>query len=58
MIKDLFLILIIFFILSCTIDNKNNLMKNINFSDDLSFDEFELKLEEYSKISSYPDLNE
>ena len=58
MIKNLFLILIIFFIFSCTIDNKDNLMNNINFSDDLSFDEFELKLEEYSKINSYPDLNE
>tara|TARA_B100001057_G_scaffold338206_1_gene338987 strand:+ start:980 stop:1132 length:153 start_codon:yes stop_codon:yes gene_type:complete len=38
--------------------NENNLNDNINFSDELTFEEFSYKLDIYSKISNYPDINE
>ena len=54
------LILIFLIISGCTFNqskiSKNN--SNINFSDDLSLEEFKIKLEEYSKNSSYPNIDE
>tara|TARA_Y100001954_G_scaffold204094_1_gene225232 strand:- start:1166 stop:1303 length:138 start_codon:yes stop_codon:yes gene_type:complete len=32
----------------------NNSKKSYNFSDEMTFDEFRLKLEEYAKNSPYP----
>ena len=52
--KNLFLL---FFLLlaSCgkNFDN-NNLKESYNFSDEMTFDEFKLKLEEYANNSPYP----
>tara|TARA_B100001057_G_scaffold11000_1_gene10436 strand:- start:229 stop:369 length:141 start_codon:yes stop_codon:yes gene_type:complete len=43
----------------CLVDKKeNNSSNNTNFSDELTFEEFDYKLEVYSKISNYPDINE
>tara|TARA_B100001248_G_scaffold209504_1_gene163641 strand:+ start:219 stop:359 length:141 start_codon:yes stop_codon:yes gene_type:complete len=39
-------------------DKKNELNNNLNFSDELTFEEFSKKLEIYSKVSNYPDINE
>ena len=47
------------FICGCLVNEKeNNFNNNINFSDELTFEEFSYKLEVYSKISNYPDINE
>ena len=53
-------LLIIFFLTtSCSIDN-DKLEKNfsdINFSDDMTFEEFQNKLEEYAENSPYPNID-
>ena len=52
--------LLIFFLLtSCSIKSpeaKNN-VQNIIFSEDLTLEEFKIRLEEYSKFSSYPNID-
>ena len=44
---------------SCS-ESKNKLNKSdkIKFTEELTFEEFSYKLEIYSKISNYPDINE
>ena len=59
---------IIFFILffsACSYNNEeklnnssNNNLQFINFSNDLSFDEFKIKLEEYANNSPYPNIDD
>ena len=58
--KKNFIILILFFLLcSCLVNKKGqNTNNKINFSDELTFEEFSYKLNIYSKISNYPDINE
>ena len=57
--KSFFLSLLFLFMCGCLINKKeNNSNTNINFSDELTFEEFSYKLEVYSKISNYPDINE
>ena len=52
--------LLIFIVtISCT-SNQNELMKNysdINFKEDLTFEEFKKKLKEYAINKPYPDIN-
>ena len=52
--------LLIFFLLtSCSIKSpevKKN-VQNIIFSEDLTLEEFKIKLEEYSKFSLYPNID-
>ena len=53
-------LLIIFILISGCSINKNELSNNfsdINFSDDLSFEEFQIKLEAYTQNSPYPNIN-
>jgi len=58
--KFFFFISLMFLLLcGCLVNkNENNLNDNINFSDELTFEEFSYKLDIYSKISNYPDINE
>jgi hypothetical protein len=53
-------LLIIFFLtVSCSMNNdklENNL-SDINFSDDMTFEEFKNKLEEYAENSPYPNID-
>ena len=57
--KKLFISLLFLLLCGCLVNKKeNNLIDNINFSDELTFEEFNYKLEVYSKISNYPDINE
>ena len=53
-------LLIIFFLtVSCSMNN-DKLEKNfsdINFSDDMTFEEFQNKLEEYAENSPYPNID-
>ena len=53
-----FLILILFLLQGCNLNQKNINVINSNFSDDLTFDEYKKKIEEYINLSSYPNLNE
>ena len=48
------LILAILFLSSCTLNTVRN---DFNFSDQMSFDEFRLKLEEYAKNNPYPKID-
>ena len=50
--------LIIFFLSSCASSNSHKINTNFNFSENMSFDEFKIKLEEYSKNSPYPNIDE
>ena len=58
--KKNFMILLLFFLLcGCLVNKKDeNIDNKINFSDELTFEELSYKLEVYSKISNYPDINE
>jgi hypothetical protein len=50
-----FFLIIIFFLVSCSSNNSSN---NFNFSDNMSIDEFKLKLQEYAKNSPYQNIND
>ena len=53
-------LLIIFFLTASCSMNNDKLEKNfsdINFSDDMTFEEFQNKLEEYAENSPYPNIN-
>ena len=57
--KKLFISLLFLLLCGCLVNKKeNNLNNNINFSDELTFEEFSYKLEIYSKNSNYPNINE
>jgi len=53
-------ILILFFLMSCSTPNSKIELGNesLNFDNRLTFNEFNELLEEYAKISLYPDLTE
>ena len=53
-------ILIIFIFISGCSTNKNQVSNNffdIQYSENLSFEEFQIKLEEYTKNSPYPNID-
>jgi len=53
--------ILIFLLLSGCVYNqnlKNNVVSDINFSDDLTLEEFKLKLEEYANNSPYPNIDD
>jgi len=49
------LVIILFFFASCTSSPKKN---ELTFSDEMTFEQFKLKLNEYVKNNPYPDVNE
>ena len=49
------LIISMFFLFSCS---QNISRANFDFSDELTFDEFKLKLEEYAKKTPYPNIDD
>ena len=49
-----FLFISIFFLVSCSSHNVKN---DINFTDEMSFDEFKIQLEEYAKNNPYPKID-
>ena len=53
------IILIFFLITGCTYDQieKKNNISNIVFSENLTLEEFKIKLEEYTNNSSYPNID-
>ena len=53
--------ILIFFLFSGCVYNQNaniNTVSDINFSDDLTLEEFKLKLEEYANNSPYPNIDD
>ena len=52
-------ILIFFFLIGCSSKNEiiPNNFQNLSFSNDLTFEEFIGKLEEYAKNQTYPNIN-
>ena len=50
---------VLFFLLSCCTSNKNitNKFSNIEFSNDLSIEEFKIRLNEYTNNSPYPNID-
>ncbi len=48
------LVISIFFLISCS---SSSTKKQLTFFDDMTFDEFKLKLNEYVKNNPYPDVN-
>ena len=53
-------ILIIFLLLSaCSVNeiNKESSLPNLNFSDNLTIEEFKLKLEQYANNKNYPNID-
>ena len=48
------LLLSLFFLVSCT---TNNTKSNFNFSDQMSFEEFRIKLYEYAINNPYPNID-
>jgi hypothetical protein len=53
--------ILIFLLLSGCVYNQNtniNTVSDINFSDDLTLEEFKLKLEEYANNSPYPNIDD
>ena len=50
----IFFLIILFLFSSCS---SNIYKKDFNFSNDMSFDDFKLKLEEYSKNNPYPNID-
>ena len=53
------IILIFFLITGCSYDKNKimNITSQIKFSDDLTLEEFKIKLEDYSNNSSYPNID-
>tara|TARA_E500000178_G_C16553455_1_gene544061 strand:+ start:410 stop:583 length:174 start_codon:yes stop_codon:yes gene_type:complete len=56
--KKIVLILLIL-INSCGVNSANrDVNNNIKFNNEMTFNEFKVKLEEYTKSSDYPDIDE
>ena len=51
----IFFLLSFLFLVSCSPVVSTN---NLPFSDNMTFDEFKAKLNEYSKMSSYPNIDD
>ena len=53
------LLIIIFLTASCSMNNDKleNNFSDINFSDDMTFEEFKNKLKEYAENSPYPNID-
>ena len=53
------IILIFFLITGCSVNQTKKIdnISQIKFSDDLTIEEFKIKLEDYSKNSSYPNID-
>jgi len=50
-----FYLTILIFLVSCS---SNNIRKNFDFSDQMNFEEFKIKLEEYAKNNPYPNIDD
>ena len=58
MIKLFFHLLILLFLTNCSVDKSAKKISDIDFTSDLSFDQFKKNVIEYGKLSDYPKLDE
>ena len=56
--KKFFCLLLLLILPGCNLYQKDVNLINSKFSDDLTFEEYKKKLEEYTNLNDYPDLNE
>lgn len=56
--KIIFFTAIILLSACSSISVKEDLKKQINFDNEMSFNEFRQKLEDYAKISDYPNIDD
>ena len=54
--KIIFIFLIV--LCSCKSNKVKNNLNDFNFSDEMTFDEFKLKVEAYEKTSSFPKIDD
>ena len=54
--KNVFFILILLVITACSSNNIQN-QNNLNFSDDMSLEEFKINLKVYSNNNPYPNID-
>tara|TARA_Y100000996_G_C21982662_1_gene421131 strand:+ start:245 stop:412 length:168 start_codon:yes stop_codon:yes gene_type:complete len=52
------LLLIFFFLFSCSQNSVDQNLGNLDISNNMSMEEFKKRLIEYSKINPYPDIDE
>ena len=54
-----YMLILLLLLNSCVIKKNKVLNKqlNLNFNEEMTFEEFKIKLEEYSKNSPYPNIN-
>ena len=53
----IFIIFFLFLVFSCT-GNKDTKVEKINFNENITFDEFKIKIINYGKNSDFPNINE
>ena len=53
-----YLMIIIISLVSCSYNKETRIIEKINFEDDLSLNEFKLKLQNYVQQSTYPNIDE
>ena len=53
------ILILLFLLLSCSFnkENKEIYLPNLNFSDDLTIEEFKVKLNQYAINKQYPNIN-
>ena len=51
------IIIILLFLTSCSSNVINNNNNNLNFNDELTFDQYKSLLEKYNKVSDNPDIS-
>ena len=54
-----YMLILLLLLNSCVIKKNKVLNKqlDLNFNEEMTFEEFKIKLEEYSKISPFPNIN-
>ena len=49
---------LLFILPGCNVYQKDVNSINLNFSDDLTYEEYKIKLDKYTNLNEYPNLNE
>ena len=52
-----FSMIIILILSSCTVKSENFVKKDFDFSKEVNFDKFRIKLQEYARNNPYPNIN-
>ena len=52
------ILIIVFFLSACSLNDNSNSTNILNFSDVMTYEEFKMKLDIYSKNNKYPDIDD